>query len=323
MPYRLITDDHMRERLARGEAQTVEDTDVVEYDGMRWVRNTDVWVQDEQSGRGGLRRRSRRVPAPGHVAAPGAGDARDRAGAAEPGSPEAFPLGGLAAWRRPILCVTAGFAGTLLVLSAVAFHDSGPTTGTPRAVAPAPSPSSAPPAQELPDPSYPQDTPDATEGDPELEAGSEDFDSSAPFPEPEPEPPAVGPTPQDQDPLRPTLIGNTRPADPPPDDPATALAAVARRIDQAAARGQVSAIGEIVLRNQVRKIARALDGPPRGFGLGLGRGADGRGVDGPRLAAATGGLRTTVAGLALFRRIAPEAAVSIRSAVDQFERTTR
>ncbi len=227
-----------------------------------------------------------------------------------------FPPGRLAAWRRPILCVTAGFVGTLLVLSAVTFYGRGPTTGTPRAVAPA---SSAPPAQELPDPSYPQDTPDDGDGDPELEAGPDASDGSVPLPEPEPEPPAVGSPPRN--PLRSTPIGNTRPVDPLPDDPAAALAVVARRIDQAAARGQVSVVGEIVLRKQVRKIARALDGPR--LGLGLRWGIDGRGVDSPRLAAAIGGLRTTVAGLALFRRIAPEAAASIRSAADQLERTVR
>jgi hypothetical protein len=48
MPYDLVTDEHMRERLTAGQAQVVATTpaETVQYNGARWTRTGDMWVLD-------------------------------------------------------------------------------------------------------------------------------------------------------------------------------------------------------------------------------------------------------------------------------------
>jgi hypothetical protein len=54
MPYHLMTDEHMCDRLASGEAERLASApaEIVRYDGARWVRNGDMWVRDDEARRG-------------------------------------------------------------------------------------------------------------------------------------------------------------------------------------------------------------------------------------------------------------------------------
>src|SRR6266542_1392383 len=49
MPYHLMTDEFIRDRLAAGEAQRLAAApgEVVQYDGARWMRSGEVWVLED------------------------------------------------------------------------------------------------------------------------------------------------------------------------------------------------------------------------------------------------------------------------------------
>jgi hypothetical protein len=109
MPYYLMTDEHMRDRLAQGEARTLDSvpTDTVHYDGARWTRSGDVWVRDDEAPR----ERGGQYPGqhPEHSQYPQYPQPRvrprlimteDALAAPAPGTGPAEPLGEPAAGRR-------------------------------------------------------------------------------------------------------------------------------------------------------------------------------------------------------------------------------
>jgi hypothetical protein len=69
MPYDLMTDEHIRERLAAGEAQLLATSpaEIVEYDGARWTRAGDMWVLE--AGNQALPHLARPEQAPAEIAA--------------------------------------------------------------------------------------------------------------------------------------------------------------------------------------------------------------------------------------------------------------
>ena len=108
MPYHLMTDEFIRDRLAAGEAQRLATTpvEVVQYDGARWTRAGDVWVlEDSAQGRLTLTR-SDSTGSGADLAVPD-----DAPGKAEPRRTRSAAKAELPAAALPVGPYAAGMAG--------------------------------------------------------------------------------------------------------------------------------------------------------------------------------------------------------------------